>query len=376
MKLPLSHDLSILRPTLIRQLVDAAPPGAVNLGLGQPMIDLPSVLSSALAEAAYERATYSPNAGIAALRQAIAAAHDVDAEQVLVTAGAEQALFLALCGSLEPGQTLLVPAPGFPVYELIANWRGAHAREYPLEAADHFRLRADKVIAELDGASMIVLASPSNPTGAIHAELEMRALLAAMEQRGIPYVSDDVYASLSFGAECVLPRHLSPNGITVGSLSKSHALMGWRLGWLIASPEWVRGIIPLQQMTLTCASVPIQHAALQAFGPQGLDASRAIAETLRRRRDLALELIAELPEVPLPASDGGLYLFADLTAYGDDDVALAHDILKDGVIVIPGQAFGPAGRGFMRISFGVEEGDLREGFVRLAKALGRQVRTH
>ncbi|OIP31857.1 MAG: hypothetical protein AUK47_21710 [Deltaproteobacteria bacterium CG2_30_63_29] len=371
MLLPLSRDLAVLRPTLIRQLVDAAPPGAVNLGLGQPMLDPPPALSTALATAAFERATYSANAGIPALREAVAAAHRVDAAQVLVTAGAEQALFLAICGTLEPGQTLLSPAPGFPVYELIANWRGARSRDYRLMAEDQFRLRAAQVIEELDGAAAIVLASPANPTGAMHSESELRLLLEALEHRGIPYISDDVYASLGFAGECVLPRQLSPNGISIGSLSKSHALMGWRLGWLIASAEWVRGIIPLQQMTLTCASVPIQRAAVHAFSPQGVESSRAIAAELRRRRDLALEFVAELPDVPLPASDGGLYLFTDLSAYGSDDVALAHRFLDGGVIVIPGQAFGPAGKGFVRISFGVEEDELREGFARLKRALGR-----
>lgn len=377
--LRLANDLAGFEPTLIRRIVDAAPSGAINLGLGQPVIAPPAPLAEAMAAAALRPASYSPNAGLPGLRSAIARHYDVSSEQVLVTAGAEQALFMAICGCAEPDDEILVPDPGFPAYELIAAWRGLRVVHYPLDAGAGFALDPQAVLERVrpGRTRLVVLNSPGNPTGTIFAEDALRTLLTELADLGVAWLSDEVYVALS-DRPVPQPRKLAPDpdsGIVIDSLSKSHAAMGWRLGWLVAPAAIVRGLMPLQQMVVTCAPVPAQAAGIAAFSAEGQAAARAISAEMTQRRTLALEQLARIPGLCLPPpteQPGAIYFFLDVSDWlGGDDVALCYALLEDGVILIPGQAFGARGRGWVRLSYGVEPDTLSEGIERLARGLDR-----
>jgi aspartate/methionine/tyrosine aminotransferase len=366
-------------PTLLRQLVDAAPAGAVNLGLGQPVAPIPAPLRAAAA--LDPDAPYTANAGSAEARAAVARRYGRAEAEALMTVGAQQALMLALCGLLQVGDEVLVPDPGFPVYEKIARWAGAVAVRYPLRAALGFQPEPGEVRALLTARTrLMVINSPGNPTGVCWARDRLQAVLDALAARGIPYLSDEVYSDFAFGGqEAALPSSLAPQGgLTASSLSKSHALMGWRIGWLVGPAQALRGLVPLHQLQVTCAPLPAQRAAVAALSEEGLAASRALVEAVGTRRALALDLIAADARLrpllggegaPCPC-DGALYLFLPAGAVSDgDDLALCHRLLSHGVIVIPGRAFGPGGRGLIRLAFGVEPNDLQEGLRRMSAAL-------
>jgi aspartate aminotransferase len=375
-------------PTLLRQLVDAAPPGAVNLGLGQPVAQVAQVLRRAAAQAA--EAPYSPNPGAPAARAAVAAAYGRPASDALITVGAQQALMLALCGLLQAGDEVLVPDPGFPVYEKIARWAGASPVRYPLRASQGFQPDPDEVARLITPRTrLMVINTPGNPTGVCWRRDRLQAVLDALARHGVPYLSDEVYSALAFdpttgallSAPPPLPSALAPDaGLTASSLSKSHALMGWRLGWLTGPADTIRGLIPLHQLQVTCAPMPAQAAAVAAFSPEGQAASTALAQEIARRRLQTLDTLRALLPACLPCpSDGALYLFlsiADIAPpdlahpdLGGDDLALCHRLLSHGVILIPGRAFGAGGQGFIRLAFGVAPSDLTEGLRRFAAAL-------
>lgn len=363
-----SVDLQHTQQTLIRRIVDAAPEGAVNLGLGQPVFPVPPRLVDAARAAVSELASYSPNAGLPALRDALAQRFGGSADNYLVTTGAEQALFLAIAGMVDPGQHVLLPDPAFPAYELIARWRQAEIGYYPL--GTDFSLDVDAVLAVLrPDTRLVVLNSPGNPTGSVFSQAPLQRLLNELEKRDVAWLSDEVYGGLQFGSRDVpTAGQLSHAGFVADSVSKRLALMGWRLGWLRGPADLIRSFLPLQQMTVTCAPVPLQHAVVDAIGDVSLE--KAVANEMKARRELALQLWDQLPDVPVPASNGALYLFADVSPWcNGDDHQLAMELLDHGVIVIPGQAFGPGGRGWIRISFGVGPEALEEGFRRLTKGL-------
>src|SRR5690606_2318952 len=172
----------------------------------------------------------------------------------------------------------------------------------------------------------------------------LRALLDDLADRDIGWISDEVYGTLGFRDDSTLPSQLSRRGMACNSLSKSHALMGWRIGWLRAPEDVVRNLIPLQQMTVTCAPVPLQHAALAALANPEIE--YAVSNAMLERRNLALELCDTLADVARPLESSALYLFLDVSTWCDgDDLSLAMALLDHGVIVIPGRAFGPGGRG-------------------------------
>jgi aspartate/methionine/tyrosine aminotransferase len=364
--------LEAMQPTLIRQLHEAKPPGAIDLGMGQPKLAPPPLLVAAMQAASSNWAAYSSNVGLRELRERIAEANDAHPDEVIVCAGSAQALFMLISSMLAPGDELLVPDPGYPVYPRIAQFCGATPVPYPL-AAPGFGLDVDALLAKLSPKTrLVVLNNPSNPTSSIASAQSLAALCTALAERGVPYLSDEVYASLDYrspGAPSVRLRAYSHEGFTVDSLSKSHALMGWRLGWLIGPRKLCQQLVVVQQMMLSCAPVPAQHAAVHAFSPEGLQAAALIRQTLAARRAIALEGLRSCP-VPMPTCEGGLYCFIDVRHLSNgDDKRLAFSLLEHGVVLIPGSAFGENGRGHLRLSFGAKEEDLREGITRLRQGL-------
>lgn len=380
MKIRTVDALNHQSPSLLRKVVDMAQPGSINLGLGQPVIPVPAVLRQAAAASTEQLAAYSTNLGFAHARAAIAQAANRTAPEVMLTIGAQHALTLAMLGLLQPGDEVLIPDPAFPVYDMTARWIGATPIHYALRAESGFQPDPAEIVRLITPRTrLMVINTPCNPTGVCWREDVLQEILACLTRHGVPYLSDEVYSTLAFdpvsGAPTPtpppLPSVLSPEGgLVANSLSKSHALMGWRLGWLIAPPDILQKLIPLQQITIACAATPSQEAAAAAFSPEGFVAAAAIAQEMSRRRLLALSLLQKhLPDLPPTPSDGALYLFLDTSAYEPDDLKLCLHLLNHLVTTIPGSAFGSHGRSRLRLAFGVPTEDLHEGIQRIAKGL-------
>jgi aspartate/methionine/tyrosine aminotransferase len=378
-----------LETSLIRKVFDAAPPGALNLGLGQPDLPVPEVVRAAAERALVGgMAPYTPNVGTAALRAGVARMYAqwrargegvgawLEADGVLVTAGVQEGLYVALAALCEPGAEVLVPDPGFPAYEMIARSVGAVARPYACGEAEGFGPTLAAVQAALTPkTAAVVFNSPSNPTGALADPRELEALCGLLDEAHIPWVSDEIYDRYTYeGARFVSPSAYSSRGLVLGGLSKSANMMGWRLGWIVAPPAQLRPLVSLHQVVCTCASSLTQAAAVAAVealgGGEGAEQMQANLDIFAARRARALRALQELGLRPA-ASQGAFYLWLDLRERlraGEDDLRFCLRVLNEQrLILIPGRAFGPQGEGWIRLAYTSEA--LEDGIARLGRAL-------
>jgi len=361
--------------TLIRRIFDAAPQGAINLGLGQPDLPTPAPIALAGIEGiAAGRTGYTSTAGDPALRAAIAGRYPWIArgpENVVVTIGSQEAVFASMLTLVDPGDEVLVPDPGYPAYAVVARLLGARAVGYPLRPERGFRIEADDVLERVTaGTRLVVTCSPSNPTGAIDAGTDLERLADALRERGIPWLSDEIYAGYAYdGPAPSLSRVAPGGGLVVSGLSKDLSMTGWRIGWVVGDASIVGRITAAHQYLVTCASSVSQAAALRAFSP-GAEALRAeYLEIFRSRRALMAAALRAIPGLPVTVPDGAFYFFVDVRRFGSSLEIAERTLARRGVITIPGEAFGAGGAGFLRISYAASEGDIRAGIAGLAAEL-------
>ena len=351
--------------SLIRQVVAAAAPGAVDLALGEPRHAVPAAVREALAAAVAGDLRYTPNAGRADLRTAVARRrphHGTDGASVLVTVGSQEALALAVLGLVGPGDEVVVPELAYPSYEALPELVGARvvrAGLFAIEGALGERTR------------LVIVGSPANPTGQVVPEARFRRLAELAGERGFHLLSDEVYEEIYLGRSA--PRYPAGERVLhVGGLSKSMAATGLRLGWLVAAPSLVARLVPLHQHLVTCAPAPSQAAALAALALRkaDLEAVRKVYRARWRRLRRRLEAIDGLT---WREPEGTWYAWVDVRSrWPGSTRELALDLARAGeVVVVPGEAFGPTGRGHLRLSFAAPDAEIDEGVGRLAAALDR-----
>lgn len=361
--------------TLIRQIFDAAPADAINLGLGQP--DLPSPAPVAIAGVSAivrGRTAYTSTAGDPALRAAVAERYRPFArspEDVLITVGSQEAMFVSVLCLVDPGGEVLYPDPGYPAYPVVAQLVGAKPVAYPLHAEDGFRIRIDEIERRLNGATrLVILCSPSNPTGACSRADELRALVELLGRRGVPWLSDEIYAAFCYEERFVSASELSPaGGLVISGLSKEMSMTGWRVGWAVGPREIVSRMTAAHQYLVTCAPSISQAAALAAFSPEGERERRRILERFRGRRQLMAAELSGIPGIQFEMPQGAFYFFVDVSRFGSS-LALSRRILeRRNVITIPGLAFGSRGEGHLRLSYAAGEEEIRRG----VRAIGEEL---
>jgi aspartate aminotransferase len=368
--------VGLVPPSGIRRVFEVAlaTDDVVNLAVGEPHLPVaPHVVEAARAAWAAGLVDYGPNGGIAPLRAAVAAklardnAMAVDPAQVWVTVGATQALHQALGLVLDPGDEVLVPDPGYTVFSMAPRTLGAVPVPYPLRPEDGFRPDPDALRRLITPRTRaLVVNSPSNPLGVVLPEADLRALLDVAREADLWVLSDEVYEHFadephaSLGAFDADGRVLS-----VFSLSKSYAMTGARVGYLVAPLAFTDVLPHLQEATISCVAMPDQHAALAALtGPQ--DSVAEAARTYRAHRALAGRTLDEAG-VRHHRPQGAFYLWVDVShASGGDVDAWCLDLLRtERVAVAPGSAFGRSGEGWVRVNLAVEA----EHIVRGLKAL-------
>ncbi len=343
----------------------------IALSIGQPESPPPAAaIEAAQAGLAAGRTGYAPLLGEPALRAAIAKARGVSADEVVVLPGAQAALAAVLhliCGE---GDEVLSPDPHYATYAGTAAAAGARlvgvAMAPPAFALDVARLAA----AVTPRTRAILVNTPANPTGrAISAE-GFRALAALCEAHDLWLISDEVYGSLAHGGGHVsaLAHGPAERTILLDSLSKSHAMTGFRVGWAIA-PAWLMPAFEEWSAAAIFGVAPfVQEAAVAALGVPEAEMAAYRAGFARRAR-LAVEMLGGLPGCALAPPDGGMFAFLRVGGLrvGDDDIGFARALLEaTGVCVLPGSAFGSAGRGHVRLSLTADDARLAEGLSRLA----------
>ena len=376
---PPSSIASSMPVSRIREVMELAwgDPEAIHLEVGEPDFPTPEHVVEAAHEAArMGRTRYAPNAGLPELREALADkvawrnGYEARPDQVVVTQGGIQALYLVLRALLEPGDEVLLPDPAWPNYRMIAHLLGARVLSYPLVAEGGFLPRLEDLEGLVTPRTRAILVnSPSNPLGTVvHREL-MEALVAFARRRGLWFISDEVYDEVVFDDVFVSTGSLadpSDRLVSVYSFSEVYAMTGWRVGYLVAPPDLTKLLTGMQEPIISCVNTPAQMAALAAVtGPQ--DVVRKMSEAYRVRRD---ELLGILDRGGLPSSRpaGAFYVWSDVSEAGMPSMDFARALIeREHVAVAPGSAFGELGEGYARLSLASSRDDLLDGAWRLVR---------
>jgi len=359
----------------IRSITDRAKPGDISFGLGEPDLPTPEVIRREAARVIQEeRNGYTLQAGLPALRERVASDYphlDLSTDQVIITAGSQEAMYLALMTLVEAGDEVLIPDPGFVAYPTITRMAGGRPIYYRLPSATNFDFDLDDFKRQLNSKTkLVVCTSPSNPTGRTLSPDDLRAMAQAVTESGSDafILSDEIYRDLYY--EGVRPGSISefyPRTVVVSGLSKSTCMTGWRLGWILGDAAVIRAAHLLHGYVTTCASTISQKAALAAWSDEATEARQDIRDTFQRRRDHLLKLLREIG-LRCVTPDGAFYTMVDISDHGTS-MEVAEAILEGGVVTVPGNAFGGGGEGFLRVSFCADLPVLTEGVVRIDATL-------
>jgi aspartate/methionine/tyrosine aminotransferase len=349
----------------------------LHLEIGQPDLPTPPHIVEAAVRAARDGFTgYTPNAGYYSLRQAFAERlsveqeMDVRPEQVVVTVGAMGGVFSGMCATLAPGDEVLVPDPGYPNYSMAVRLLGAKAVAYHLRKTSRFLLDVNDIRQRITPQTkLIVINSPSNPTGTVIGEKDLFDVIELVNSRGLYLLSDEAYDHVIFEGMHVCPLKYDDIGrvISVFSCSKTYSMTGWRVGFTVSTTQTAATITKLQEAFVACAASISQKAAEAALaGPQ--QCVDDMCTIYRKRRDLALDLCRQLGLQSMTPT-GTFYLMLALPEAGKcDSLKFALQLIKYGrVAVAPGATFGRRGEGFIRVSLCVSEEVLKEGLSRIAE---------
>ena len=365
-----------IEKSVIRQVFDRARPGSINLGLGEPDLPTPDVIRRAAVKVILEEQNgYTSHAGLPALRERVAADYpylEQRPERVIITAGSQEALYLALLALVDEGDEVLLPNPGFVAYPTIVRMAGGTASFYRLPRERGFQFDVDDFRRALTPRTKVVVCiSPSNPTGRTLSERDLQDVAEAVRDHGAYLISDEIYRDLYYTAE--RPGSLSSfyeRTIVIGGLSKSMSMTGWRLGWLCGDEPLVQAALVLHGYVTTCASAVSQKASLVSWSDEAERARAGFRETFRARRDHLLGLIESELGLRAVVPDGAFYTMLDVGEFGPS-MQVAEALLEERVITVPGAAFGSESEGFLRVSFCADHETLSEGGRRIKKGLKR-----
>jgi aspartate aminotransferase len=365
-----------LQPTLIRQFFERALPESVNFGLGEPDLPTPQFLREEAARIVLaEQNGYSSHPGIPALRTKIGEQYPhlkLPMTGVVVTCGSQEAMTVAFLCVVDAGDEVLLPDPSFPAYDACTRIAEGQPIYYRMPADREFGFDIDEFKAKITRRTKAaVVISPSNPTGKILTAEDYRQIAAALDGTGIWLIADEIYSDLYFGERPRSASEFYDRTIIVSGLSKSLSMTGWRLGWAASSePEIMQAIQILHGFTTVCASTITQKAALLGW-TDGAEEAKAYARNVYSSRGKFLIDLFER-ELGLTATkpEGAFYTMLDVRILGDD-IEVAEKCLQNRVITVPGVAFGPEAKGFLRISFCNTEERMSEGVSRMKEALGR-----
>jgi aspartate aminotransferase len=364
MTLKFSERVAGIEISGIRRIFEAAGPGSINLGLGQPDFDTPQHIKDAAIKAIQKGKTgYTANNGIPELRAAISRkfknenAIKYHPDQIIVTAGASEALHIVMQALINPGDRVLCPDPGFVSYASLATIAGGKPVGVPLTGSLHIDTEAAKKL--MDNAKILVINSPGNPTGAVESKESIRALVEYAADKGVTVISDEVYEHFIYGKKHTSAAAFGDNVITINATSKTYAMTGWRLGYLAASPEIIGQCLKVHQYCQACATSIAQYAAVAAY-----EGDQAAVKTMRDeyevRRDLIWGGLKKLG-FDFPKPEGAFYTFVPM------DPALTEKIIASGVIVVPGTAFGVNAPAYTRFSYATSRDNIRTALERIGK---------
>ncbi|MEO1061112.1 MAG: pyridoxal phosphate-dependent aminotransferase [Actinomycetota bacterium] len=349
----------------------------IHLEIGQPDAPTPGPVVEVAVEALRGGAHgYVPTLGLPELRAAVAAdasarrGIEVDPADVVICPGGKPVMSFVFLALVEPGDEVLLPDPGFPIYRSMVEFCGATAVGVPLRAANGFRADPDEVASLVtERTKLLVLNSPNNPTGGVSTDDDLAALAALARDHDLWVLSDEIYSRLQFDApfrSIVAEEAMAERTVLLDGHSKTYAMTGWRLGHAVAPAVLVPHLERLLVNTVSCTPPFTQLAGVEALTGDQSPTERMLA-TYRRRRDLVVDGLSGIDGITCHPPGGAFYAFPDITGTGLDDVTFADRLLADaGVATLAGSGFGPHGAGHLRLSLAASDADLTEALDRLA----------
>ncbi len=355
--------------------LEAAGIDVVHMEVGEPDFPTPDEVIEAGRRALKDKVTfYTQSVGIPQLKEQIARHYqevygiEVSPQRIVLTPGSSPALMAALRVTLEKGGTCGLPDPGYPCYKNMVNFFGGRWKPLNLSAEHGFKVLPQ----HLKGIDVVVLNSPSNPTGAVYSADELRELVERATERGITIISDEIYHGISYTSHH-LPSVLefTDRAIVVNGFSKFFLMTGWRLGWMVVPQEMVRLMQCIAQNLFICPPAVAQHAALACFTPQVMGQLKEKVAIYRQRRDYMVNALGNMGIPVNPVPQGAFYIYADVSAYTKDSFGFCKRALEEAHIgITPGVDFGSNGTNlYIRFSYANTLDRLKEGMRRLKEWL-------
>lgn len=359
----------------------AAGKDVCGFGAGEPDFDTPAFIKDACAKALAEGQTkYAPTPGIPALRKAIAEAYTargfagIGEGNVVVSPGGKMSCYLAILATVSPGDEVIIPAPFWVSYPEMVKLAGGVPRFVVAEDTTGFKITPAQLTAALTPRTrMVVINSPSNPTGAVYTRAELEALVAICVKAGVWILSDEIYEHLVYDGQATCsPATFSPEAarltITVSGYAKTYSMTGWRLGTLVAGKEVSAAVADLQSQISSNATTFAQFGALAVH--QHADKAKAslaeMAVAFDRRRLKLWQGLNAIPGLTCYRSQGAFYLFPNIRKFGLSSADFAARLLEEELVaVVPGSAFGA--EGYIRLSYATSDATIEKGLERLAR---------
>lgn len=336
----------------IRKMFEVTNPDAINLGIGEPDFDVPQHIKDAMKDSIDENDThYTPNKGYIELREEIVKKFKnengikTNPDNIIVTVGASEALFMCAQAFIEKGDDVILPDPSFLSYEACINMAGGNIVPVDCKMENEFKLKADDVAEKLTkNTKAIMLNSPSNPTGAVMEKEDIKAIADLSMDHNFLIISDEIYEKIIYNKKHYSPAKYSDNVITLNGFSKTYAMTGLRIGYLTANETYTEELLKIHQYNIACASTTSQRGAYAALtGPQ--DEVVKMVNEFEKRRDLIISRLNNMGYETVNA-EGAFYVFPKI-----EDKDFVAKAAKAGVITVPGAAFGSNGEGHVRMSY-------------------------
>lgn len=354
----------------------------IHLEIGRPDFDTPEHIKAAACKALKEGFVhYTSNYGTPELRKALTdkifkqtgVQYDSGSE-IVVTVGAAEALYLSLMVLIEPDDEIMVFTPCFSNYLNVPKLMDAKVIEVPLSPELNYQPREEDLVSSCTPKTKIMIVnSPSNPTGAVLSEESMQLLVDFARENSIVIISDEVYEAFIYGGKSYKSMLSVPgakgNTILVNSFSKTYSMTGWRIGYVAADSSLIRAMVKAHQNMIACATSFAQAGALAAL-TESQDCVAEMAKEYEIRKNLVVDGFNAIPGVKCPEPGGAFYAFPCISHYDKDSAKIAEYLLQEaGVVTVPGKAFGSSGEGYIRISFSNSRDNIKKALANIEKAL-------
>lgn len=376
----LAERVAGLKPSGIRKIFDLAATmdDVISLGIGEPDFDTPMPIIQAGIDALKRGEThYTSNHGLLSLRQAVSThlhklygVEYVPQHEIVMTVGVSEALYLVFSAILNPGDEVIIPTPCFVSYQAEVILAGGEPVEVATYVEDEFNPRIEQIEAAITPRTRIIfIGSPSNPTGAVYNRQFLSDLAALAEKHNLIVISDEIYDRLVYGMKHVcfssLPG-MKERTIVLGGFSKSYAMTGWRIGFVAGPKAFIDGMVRIHQYSVMCAPTVSQYAALAALEIGEPFVQQMYSEYDRRRK----LIVTGLNSIGLPTFEprGAFYAFPDIRFSGLSDEDFCMRLLQEArVAAVPGNSFGAAGEGFVRVSYATSYEKIEQALDRIGQ---------